>query len=609
MDTSSNVEQSKLIEDYALIGDCLSGALVGRVGSIDWLCWPRFDSDACFAALLGTARHGRWLLAPAERAVGVSRSYRGDTMVLETVFETTEGTVAVIDFMPTGRGSSSIVRRVEGRVGRVSVRMELTLRFEYGSATPWVTQVAGGGGVQAVCGPNLVVLRTEAELEGRDRSTFATIELDRGESVDFTLTWGPSHLPLPAPFDAGEALARTEAFWRDWSARCKVGGAARGKVMRSLLTLKALTYQPTGGIVAALTTSLPEQLGGPRNWDYRYCWLRDSSLTLMALMRGGYYDEAQAWRDWLHRAVAGDPADLQIMYGIGGERRLLEWTASWLPGYEGAAPVRIGNAASEQLQLDVYGEVSHALHLARVGGLDEPATAWAMQSLVVEHVIDIWEQPDDGMWEMRGGRRHFTHSKVMAWVALEHAVRDAETYGYPAPLDRWRAVRERMHATICAKGYDAARDTFTQSFGNPELDASLLLLPIVHFLPANDPRMLGTVAAIERELLVDGFVLRYRTRTDVDGLPPGEGAFLPCSFWLADVYALQGREAEAHALFERLLGLANDVGLLSEEYDPRAGRQVGNVPQAFSHLSLIRTALTLRPAPAGATPAHAVPGP
>ncbi len=593
MDKPLDGEQPMRIEDYALIGDCLSGALVGRNGSIDWLCWPRFDSDACFAALLGTSRHGRWLLAPADRAAAVSRSYRDDTMVLETVYETAGGTVAVIDFMPTERGASSIVRRVEGRAGKVPVHMELTLRFDYGSSIPWVTQIEGGNGVQAVCGPSLVVLRTDVELEGRDSSTVADVEIGAGESVDFTLTWGPSHLPLPAPFDAGEALARTEAFWRDWSARCKYRGAWMKPIMRSLLTLKAMIYAPTGGIVAALTTSLPEQLGGPRNWDYRYCWLRDSSLTLMALMRGGYYDEAQAWRDWLHRTAAGSPADLQIMYGIAGERRLVEWTATWLPGYEGAAPVRVGNAASEQLQLDVYGEMSHALHLARVGGLDERPSAWAMQSLFVEHLIDIWEQPDDGIWEVRGGRRHFTHSKVMAWVAVDHAVRDAEAYGYPAPLDRWREVRERMHALICEKGFDAARNTFTQSFGHPELDASLLLLPVVHFLPANDPRMLGTVAAIERELLVDGFVLRYRTQAGADGLPPGEGAFLPCSFWLADIYALQGREAEARALFERLLGLANDVGLLSEEYDPAAKRQVGNFPQAFSHLALIRTATTI----------------
>ena len=593
MEGSLDIDRALPIEDYALLGDCHSGALVGRNGSIDWLCWPRFDGDACFAALLGDARHGRWLLAPADRAARVDRAYRGDTMVLETTFETAEGTIAVIDFMPTGRGVSSIVRRVEGRTGRVPVRMELTLRFNYGSSIPWVTQVEGGSGVQAVCGPNLVVLRTEVALEGRDQSTLAAFEIGAGENVDFTLSWGPSHLALPEPFDAGAALARTEAFWREWSARCEVGGPWRAPVMRSLLTLKALIYAPTGGIVAALTTSLPEQLGGPRNWDYRYCWLRDSSLTLMALMRAGYYDEAQAWRDWLHRAVAGNPGDLQIMYGIAGERRMVEWTASWLPGYEGATPVRVGNAAWDQLQLDVYGEMSHALHLARTGGLAEPATAWAMQSLLVEHVIAIWEQPDDGIWEMRGGRRHFTHSKVMAWVAVEHAVRDAEAYGYPAPFDRWRAARDHMHATICDKGFDTARNTFTQSYGDTEVDASLLLLPVVHFLPPNDPRMLGTVAAIERDLLVDGFVLRYRTQAGADGLPPGEGAFLPCSFWLADIYAMQGRQTEADALFARLLGLVNDIGLLSEEYDPVAKRQVGNVPQAFSHLALIRTAITI----------------
>ena len=594
MKMSSPVTSPLKIEDYALIGDCLSGALVGRNGSIDWLCWPRFDGDACFAALLGTPRNGRWLIAPSNGASKVSRSYRGDTMVLETVFETTDGAVAVIDFMPIGRDVSSVVRRVEGRSGKVRMEMELTLRFEYGSAAPWVTQIEAGGGVQAVCGPHLVVLYTEVALNGRDRSTTAEIDVAKGDCHDFVLTWGPSHLPRPAPFDAGEALEGTQAFWEDWSARCAYQGAWRGSVIRSLLTLKAMIYAPTGGIVAALTTSLPEQLGGQRNWDYRYCWLRDSSLTLMALMRGGYYDEAQAWRDWLHRTVAGSPADLQIMYGIAGERRLVEWTASWLPGYEGATPVRVGNAAAEQLQLDVYGEVSHALHLARRSGLVEPSTAWSMQSLFVEHLIDIWEQPDDGIWEVRGARRHFTHSKVMAWVAVEHAVRDAETYGFPAPLERWRDVRDRMHAVICDRGFDAVRNTFTQSFGSSELDASLLLLPIVHFLPANDPRVVGTVAAIERELLVDGFMLRYRTEEGTDGLPPGEGAFLPCSFWLVDIYGLQGRFEEANALFERLLGLTNDVGLLSEEYDPAAMRQVGNFPQAFSHLSLIRTAMTLR---------------
>ena len=581
------------IEDYALIGDCLTGALVGRNGSIDWLCWPRFDSGACLAALLGTSRNGRWLITAADLQTKVTRTYRGDTMVLETLHSTPDGEAAVIDFMPMGRSESSIVRRVEGRRGHVAMHMQLFLRFDYGSATPWVTQLEDGNGISAIAGPNLVVLRTSAELRGQDMATVADFTVTEGEWVDFLLTWGPSHLPTPLAFDAGVALTQTETFWSDWSKRCKHLGEWAGPVMRSLLTLKALTYAPTGGIVAALTTSLPEQLGGARNWDYRYCWLRDATLTLIALMEGGYYEEAQAWRSWLHRTVAGNPDELQIMYGIAGERQLVEWTPSWLPGYQGASPVRIGNAAAGQLQLDVYGEVSDALHLARKGGLAEPQTAWPMQRLIIEHLISIWEQPDDGIWEVRGGRRHFTHSKVMAWVALDRAVRDAETYGFEAPLDNWRQVRNHMHAEICLKGFDRAKNTFTQSFGGPELDASLLLIPIVGFLPANDPRMIGTVTAIERELLVDGFVLRYRTEAGADGLPPGEGAFLPCSFWLADVYRLQGRHSEARTLFERLISLANDVGLLSEEYDPHAKRQVGNVPQAFSHLALIGTALNM----------------
>ena len=593
-------QQALRIEDYALIGDGLTSALVGRNGSIDWLCWPRFDSTACFAALLGTSRHGRWLLAPEDPAPRISRAYRGDTMVLETLFDSGDGQVAVIDFMPTGRSNSSVVRRVEGRRGQVSMRMHLVLRFDYGSATPWVTELEGGGGINATVGPNVVVLRTTVKLEGRDRATYAAFTIGEGESVDFVLTWGQSHLPPPAALDAAEALDQTEAFWSEWAARCKYDGAWKPVVLRSLLTLKALIYAPTGGIVAAATTSLPEQLGGERNWDYRFCWLRDATLTLVALMEGGYYDEAVAWRQWLHRAAAGSPEDLQIMYGIAGERQLVEWSPSWLPGYQGAAPVRIGNAASRQLQLDVYGELTGALSLARNGGLAEPSTAWPMQALMIEHLATIWDQPDDGIWEVRGGRRHFTHSKVMAWMAVDQSVKDAETFGYDAPLDRWRALRDHMHAEICRKGFDAKRNSFTQSFGNPELDASLLLIPRTGFLPANDPRMLSTVEAIERELLVDGFVLRYRTEAGADGLPPGEGAFLPCSFWLATMYAMQGRHDDARALFERLLGLANDVGLLAEEYDPRAGRLVGNFPQAFSHLALIGLALDLQAAEVGA---------
>ena len=595
-DASDDEDQPLRIEDYALIGDCLTGALVGRNGSIDWLCWPRFDSDACFAALLGTSRHGRWRIAPAVPATEVSRAYRGDTMILETCFENGDGSVVVIDLMPTGQGNSSVVRRVEGRRGRLTMQMHLVLRFEYGSATPWVTQLEEGSGICAAVGPDLVVLRTSVPLRGRGKATVAEFTVGAGESVDFVMTWGPAHLPAPDALDVGPALAQTEAFWRDWSGRCEYQGEWRASVLRSLLTLKALTYEPTGAIIAALTTSLPEQLGGSRNWDYRFCWLRDATLTLVALMAGGYDQEAKAWSRWLHRAVAGSPDEAQIMYGISGERRLLEWSPSWLPGYQGAAPVRIGNAAAGQLQLDVFGEVIGVRHLAREKRLDDPAFGWETQVLAVEHLETIWDQPDDGIWEMRGDRKHFTHSKAMAWLAVERSIRDAETFGFEAPLDRWRALRDRMHAEICEKGFDATRNTFTQSFGNTALDASLLLMavPEIGFLPPDDPRMLGTVAAIEQELLVDGFVLRYRTDAGDDALPPGDGAFLPCSFWLASVYALQGRHADARALFERLLALTNDVGLLAEEYDPGAARQVGNFPQAFSHLALIVAALNMR---------------
>ncbi len=588
------------IEDYALIGDCLTGALVGRNGSVDWLCWPRFDGGACFAALLGTPRHGRWLIAPAQAAAArVTRSYRGDTLVLETVFELPDGSAAVIDFMPTGREHSSVVRIVEGRRGSVAFTLELLLRFDYGSATPWVRKLDDGSGICAIVGPDTAVLRSPVPLSGRDQSTVADFSVNAGERLSFTLTHSISHLAPPAPFDALAALADTEAFWRGWSERCEYQGPWQKSVLRSLLTLKALTYAPTGGIVAAVTTSLPEQLGGTRNWDYRYCWLRDAALTLLALMEGGYYDEAAAWRQWLQRSVAGNPDELQIMYGIAGERRLVEWTPTWLPGYQGAAPVRIGNAASEQLQLDVYGDVIGALHQGRFKQLAEPESAWPIQVAFIEHLATIWNQPDDGIWEIRGAPRQFTHSKVMAWMAFDRSIRDAEHFQLPAPLERWRQVRDAIHAEVCAKGFDAARNTFTQSYGAAALDASLLLIPQTGFLPIDDPRVAGTIQAIERELLVDGFVLRYRTDGGDDGLPPGEGAFLPCSFWLADAYAMQGRHAAAQQLFERLLGLANDVGLLSEEYDPQARRLVGNFPQAFSHLALISAAMHLRNAAAG----------
>ena len=581
------------IEDYALIGDCTTAALVGRNGSIDWLCWPRFDSNACFAALLGTSEHGRWRICPADPQPRISRAYRDGTMVLETIFDTADGRVALIDFMPVDQADSSIIRLVEGRRGKVAMRLHLTLRFDYGTTVPWVTQLEDTSGLSAIAGPSRVVLRTPVALQGENFATIAEFDVVEGQCVPFVLTHGLSHLPAPAAVDWQLALRETEGFWRGWSARCSYTGSWREPVQRSLLTLKALTYATTGGIVAAPTTSLPEQLGGERNWDYRYCWLRDATLTLLALMSAGYIEEAQAWRAWLQRSVAGSPSQIQIMYGLSGERQLIEWEVPWLPGYQGAAPVRIGNAASDQLQLDVFGEVIDAIYQARKH-LDAPvSSAWAQQQKLIEYVERIWQQPDDGIWEVRGGRRHFTHSKIMAWVALDRTVRDVERFKLQAPLERWRQVRDRMHATICEQGFDKSRNTFTQSFGGSELDASLLMMPLVGFLPPDDPRVRGTVAAIERELMVDGLVLRYRTKSDVDGLPPGEGVFLPCSFWLADNYTLQNRDAEARALFERLLSLRNDVGLLAEEYDPRAKRQVGNFPQAFSHLALIGTALNL----------------
>jgi GH15 family glucan-1,4-alpha-glucosidase len=581
------------IEDYALIGDCTTAALVGRNGSIDWLCWPRFDNGACFAALLGTSENGRWRICPADPVPRVSRAYRDATMVLETVFETADGSVALIDFMPTGQANSSVVRLVEGRRGRVAMRLHLTLRFDYGATIPWVTQLEDASGLNAVAGPSRAALRTPIALQGENLATVAEFDVVAGQWVPFVLTHGPSHLPAPPAVDWRGALSATEGFWRDWSAQCTCTNRWRQPVQRSLLTLKALTHATTGGIIAAPTTSLPEQLGGQRNWDYRYCWLRDAAFTLVALMSAGYFEEAQAWRAWLQRSVAGSPDQIQIVYGLSGERQLLEWDVPWLPGYHGAAPVRIGNAAAGQLQLDVFGELVGAISEARQHFLAPVASAWAQQQTLIQHLEDIWELPDQGIWEVRGGRRQFTFSKVMAWVALDRSVRDAERFRLEAPLERWRELRDRMHATICKCGFDTSRKTFTQSFGSSELDASLLLLPTVGFLAPDDPRMRGTVAAIERELVVDGLVMRYRTSTEVDGLPPGEGAFLPCSFWLADNYTLQNRDAEARALFERLLSLRNDVGLMAEGYDPQARRQVGNFPQAFSHVALIGTALNL----------------
>jgi GH15 family glucan-1,4-alpha-glucosidase len=598
------------IEDYALIGDCETAALVGRDGSIDWLCWPRFDSGACFAALLGGPEHGRWLLAPRDGEAAATRRYLPGTLVLETEFSTRDGAVAVIDFMPPRTTVSDLVRIVVGRRGRVAMRTELILRFDYGSAVPWVSRLDDGA-LRAIAGPDMTLLRTPAPLHGEGLTTRGEFVVGEGDALPFTLTYAPSHQPAPGAIDPLAALPETEAFWREWSGRCDEAGPWTEAVQRSLVTLKALTYRPTGGIVAAPTTSLPEKLGGPRNWDYRFCWLRDATLTLLALMDAGYREEARAWRDWLLRAVAGSPDQLQIMYGLAGERRLTEREVPWLPGYEGSRPVRVGNAAYGQLQLDVFGEMMDALHHARGLGMPGDGAGWALARELLAHLERVWREPDEGIWEVRGGRRHFTYSKVMAWVAFDRAVRSAEAFGLDGPVDRWRGLRDEIHAEVCEKGFDPGLGSFVQAYDSRALDASLLLLPEVGFLPPDDPRIVGTVAAIERRLVVDGLVLRYDTAEVSDGLPAGEGAFLACSFWLADAYVLMGRVEEARALFERLLALRNDVGLLAEEYDPHAGRQLGNFPQAFSHVGLVNTALNLsrrlKPAEQRASRGHSTP--
>jgi GH15 family glucan-1,4-alpha-glucosidase len=662
-----------LIEDYALIGDGHTAALVSRDGSVDWLCWPRFDSGACFAALLGTEDNGRWLIAPADdvecediedapppdelnhdrtrlrddgrqqsadkpvprkadapppvsraarregaaaqarRQPGTSndardngeprlkpgfapatrRRYRGETLILETDFETPDGAVTLIDFMPPGNGWSEMIRIVVGKRGTVKMRMELVLRFDYGFSIPWVSRLAHESGVKAIAGPDTVALRTPVDLHGENMKTVAEFTVSAGERVPFSLTYSASHLRIPPVRDPHTALARTENHWLEWAARGTVEGKYAPAIRRSLLTLKALAYEPTGGIVAAPTTSLPEKLGGSRNWDYRYVWLRDATITLLAMMRGGYYDEARAWRSWLGRVMAGSPEQLQIMYGLAGERRLPEFELDWLPGYENSKPVRVGNNAVGQLQLDVYGEVMNALHLARVGGLQADETAWNVQCAMLRHLETIWQERDEGIWETRGGRQHFTFSKVMAWVAFDRAIRSAETFDLPAPLEHWHKVRAQIHADVCEKSWNSRLNAFTQSYGADELDASVLLMPLLGFLPPSDPRMVGTVSAIERDLMHDGFVLRYRTTEFDDGLPPGEGTFLACSFWMVDNLALQGRVDEAREMYERLLSLANDVGLLAEEYDPADGRLVGNFPQGFSHVALVHTGLNL----------------
>ncbi|MFI0966687.1 glycoside hydrolase family 15 protein [Streptomyces sp. NPDC021080] len=584
------------IEDYALIGDEQTAALVGCDGSVDWLCLPRFDSAACFAALLGDEDNGHWRIAPEGADVCTRRAYRPDTLVLDTEWDTAEGSVRVTDLMPQREHAPDVVRVVEGLSGRVRMRSLLRLRFDYGSVVPWMRR--SDGHRVAVAGPDSVWLRSEPPVHtyGKDFRTHSEFTLEAGEKVAFVLTWHPSHRPRPPLCDPFEALETSVQDWRAWAARCRYDGPHRDAVVRSLITLKALTYAPTGGIVAAPTTSLPEEIGGVRNWDYRYCWLRDSTLTLGALLSAGYHEEAEAWRDWLLRAVAGDPAALQIMYGLSGERRLSEYEIPWLSGYADSSPVRVGNSAVEQLQLDVYGEVIDSLSLARRSGLPSRPHMWRVECAMMEFLRVAWRQPDEGIWEVRGPRRHFVYSKVMAWVAADRAVRTLEDDpALDGDIEAWRAMRDEVHREVCERGFDPVRNTFTQSYGSTELDASLLLIPRVGFLPPDDPRVIGTVDAVRAELAPDGFLVRRYSAatTGIDGLPGGEGTFVVCSFWLADALHLTGRTREARELFERLVGLTNDLGLLSEEYDPVADRQLGNFPQAFSHIGLVVSALSL----------------
>ena len=583
------------IEDYGLIGDLQTAALVGRDGSIDWACFPRFDSGACFAALLGTTDHGRWLIAPRSDAWSPGRRYRENTLVLETEWETDGGKARVIDFMPPRGKAPDIVRIVEGLAGEVEFDSELVIRYDYGSTLPWVRRMDDDTRV-AVAGPDGLCFRSAVEHRGENMRTIGEFTVREGERVPFTLTWYPSNEELPERIDAEQALQDTVDYWTSWVGGCEYDGTWKQAVHESLIVLKALTYAPTGGIVAAPTTSLPEKIGGERNWDYRFCWLRDATLVLLAFINAGYLEEAHAWRTWLLRAAAGDPAALQIMYGVGGERRLTEMTLDWLPGYEGSRPVRAGNAASEQFQLDVFGEVLDAMHQGRVHELERSPEAWSLQRRLLGFLEHAWKEPDDGIWEVRGGRRHFTHSKVMAWVAFDRGVKAVEEFGRAGPVERWRKVRDEIHREVCERGFDHELNSFTQSYGSKRLDASLLVIPLVGFLPADDGAVLGTVAAIERELYRDGFVYRYAgddEHAQVDGLPAGEGAFLPCTFWLADNFALQGRLDEAEELFERLLSTRSDLGLLAEEWDPASRRQLGNFPQAFTHVALVNSAFNL----------------
>jgi GH15 family glucan-1,4-alpha-glucosidase len=579
------------IEDYALVGDCRTAALVCRTGSVDWLCFPRFDSGACFAALLGTPEHGRWLIAPREEVRAVRRRYRGDTLILETEFETASGRVTLIDWMTPGSSGPHLFRMLRGESGEVAMDMDLVIRFDYGAIVPWVRRM--GNGLRAVAGPDTLYLFTPVELQGVNMHTHGKFVVRAGDEVPFELAWCPTYDAPPARSDAQASLRETEHWWREWSRPCRYSGEWREAVMRSMITLKALTYAPTGGIVAAVTTSLPEKLGGVRNWDYRYCWLRDATYTLYALINGGYTDEARAWREWLLNSVAGRPDDLNIMYGLSGERRLTELTLDWLPGYEHSKPVRIGNLAWEQHQLDVYGEIADALYVARRVGMERSDDAWRIERALLDFLETDWDKPDEGIWEVRGPRRQFTHSKLMAWVAFDRAIKSVERFGLHGPVERWRSLADRIRRDIDAHGFDPELNAYVQYYGSKEIDASLLMMPLVGYLPASDPRVKGTVSAVERCLLRDGLVERYQTREDVDGLPEGEGAFLLVSFWYVDNLVLQGRTREARAHFERLLALRNDVGLLSEQYARTERRLIGNFPQAFSHVGLVNTARNL----------------
>jgi GH15 family glucan-1,4-alpha-glucosidase len=591
---------SAAIEDYGIIGDCETVALVGRNGSIDWLCLPRFDSDACFAALLGSRENGRWLLAPTSILKKASRAYRDHTLILETRFETSDGDVTVIDFMrprsgpslSSSSGDADLIRIVRGETGNVHMGMELTIRFDYGLSVPWISSM-GDGLLHAIAGPHLIVINGGTALTHSDGTVRADFTISAGQTVPFVIVHSPSYESVPLPVSPSAALAQTERFWLDWVSHCTYGGLAPDAVERSLIVLKALTYAPTGGIVAAPTTSLPEEIGGERNWDYRYCWLRDATFTLLAFMNAGFQDEADAWRDWLLRAVAGKASQDQIMYGIAGERRLLEWEVSWLAGYENSKPVRVGNAAATQLQLDVYGEVADAMHQARKNASSVPEQNAAIERDWISHLEKIWMEPDEGIWEVRGGRQQFTHSKVMAWVAVDRAIKDFERFELAGPIDHWRKLRDEIHKNVCRNGFNPNVGTFVQSYGSTALDASLLLIPLVGFLPISDPRVVATVEAIEQKLVVDGFVLRYDLEKSDDGLSGDEATFLLCSFWLVDCLIMLGRRDDAHHLFDKLLGVRNDLGLLAEEYDPKSGRQLGNFPQAFSHIGLVNSAVNL----------------